>query len=103
MGNSSLSSAIKIKASLELPAERKKKTKRERLGPSAMESLLEASFALSLRFLRDGNGCGRAASKDLSLWLQRPSSFPKRQPSLTWTASLKGGSVERCHTVPRDH
>lgn len=33
---------------LELLAERKKKTKRERLGPSAMESLLKAPFALSL-------------------------------------------------------
>lgn len=40
---------------LELLAEKKKKTKRERLGPSATESLLEAPFALSRLFLREGN------------------------------------------------
>lgn len=80
---------------LELLAERKKKTKRERLGPSAIESLLEAPFALSRLFLREGNGRGGASSKDLSQWLQRPSFFPRCQPSLTWAASLIGGSVEK--------
>lgn len=55
----------------------------------------KASFAQSLLFLGEGKGHGGASSKDLSQWLQRPSSFPKCQPSLTWTASLISGNIEK--------